>query len=93
MGAVCMQSGYSRVMAKVLQVRDVPDDVHEALRQAALARGLSLTRYVLEELEQVARRDQLVRDNLEVVRATQARVRGHVDRQAVLAALAEGRGE
>lgn len=77
----------------MIQVSGVPDDVHEALREAARARGVSLTRFMLGELEQSARRAQTVRDNDAVVRATQARVRGGVDRATILAALDEGRGE
>ena len=40
-----------RSMSKVMQFRDVPDEVHDALAQAARAQGLSLTKYVLRELE------------------------------------------
>lgn len=77
----------------MIQIRDVPDDVHDALTEAAAARGLSLTRFMLSEMEHLAKRAQVVRDNAAVVRATQARVRGGVDRQSILAALHEGRGD
>jgi plasmid stability protein len=80
-------------MPKVIQIRDVPDDVHQALSQAASAQGLSLTRYMLRELEQVTHRAQVVRANAAVARQTQAEVRGQVDRDAILEALREGRGE
>lgn len=80
-------------MSRVIQIRDVPDDVHDALRGAAEARGLSLTRYMLQELEHLATRAQIVHDNAAVARATQAKVRGVVDRDAILAALHEGRGD
>ncbi len=80
-------------MARVIQVRDVPEDVHEALREAAGAQGLSLTRFVLGELERVASRAQVVHDNAAVVRATQARVGGAVDRETILAAVRDGRTE
>lgn len=80
-------------MPRVIQVRDVPDAVHDTLRAAADARGLSLTRYVLRELEQVARRAQVVHDNAVAARATQARVQGHLDRDTILTALHEGRGD
>ena len=79
-------------MARVIQIRDVPDDVHEALAEAAAAEGLSLTRYMVRELEHLAKRAQVVRANAAVVRETQAKVRGHVDRDTILAALHEGRG-
>ena len=80
-------------MARVIQIRDVPDDVHAALAEAARSEGLSLTRFLRQELEHVARRAQAVRDNEAVVRETQATVRGSVDRDTILKALHGGRGE
>jgi hypothetical protein len=43
-------------MARTLQVRDVPDDVHTALRTRAAAAGMSLSDYVLQQLVEVASR-------------------------------------
>ncbi|MCO5330985.1 MAG: hypothetical protein M9961_12990 [Ilumatobacteraceae bacterium] len=80
-------------MPRVIQIRDVPDDVHDLLADAAESQGLSLTRYMLRELEHIARRTQAVHANAAVIRDTQARVRGRVDRATVLAALHEGRGD
>lgn len=80
-------------MSKVVQIRDVPDEVHDALAQAAQAQGLSLTKYVLRELEHLAQRPQVVRDNAATVRRTQQRVQGRPDREIILAVLHEGRGE
>lgn len=80
-------------MSRVIQIRDVPDEVHDALAEAAQAQGLSLTRYMLREMEHLARRAQLVQQNAEVVRATQSKVRGKVDRDSILRALHEGRGD
>ena len=40
----------------MLQVRHVPDDVHAELRRRADAAGVSLSDYVLRELERVAAR-------------------------------------
>lgn len=80
-------------MPKVLHIRDVPDDVHEALRKAAEAQGLSLTRYVQQQLLHVAMRARLVEHNAEIVRRTQDRVGGRADRDTILAVLHEGRGD
>ena len=80
-------------MSRVIQIRDVPDEVHDALTDAAGAQGLSLTKYMLRELEHLAKRAQVVRANAAVIRQTQAEVRGHVDRDTILGALREGRGE
>jgi plasmid stability protein len=45
----------SRV-SKMLQVRNVPDDVHAELRRRAAVAGVPLSEYVLRELERVAAR-------------------------------------
>ncbi len=80
-------------MSKVMHIRDVPDDVHAALAEAAKAQGLSLTRYMQRELEQLAKRAQLVQHNAEVVRQTQASVQSRPDRETILSVLHEGRSE
>lgn len=80
-------------MAKVIQIRDVPDDVHEALAKAAEAERLSLNRYVLRELEHLARRAEVVELNARVITETRARVRRKVAHENILAALQEGREE
>lgn len=43
-------------MAKTIQVRDVPEEIHAELRSRAAAAGTSLSDYLLGELERVARR-------------------------------------
>jgi len=78
-------------MSKVIQIRDVPDAVRDALAEAAQAQGLSLTGYVRRELEHLAKRPQVTRDNAAVIRKTQTEVAGRVDRRTILSALHEGR--
>ncbi|MGV0700242.1 hypothetical protein [Mycolicibacter sinensis] len=80
-------------MSKVMQIRDVPDEVHAALVEAAAAQGLSLTRYLQRELEHLAKRAQVVRHNAAVIRRTQRAVEGRADRDTILSVLHEGRGE
>ena len=46
-------------MTKMLQVRDVPDDVHAQLRRRASAAGMSLSDFVGQELARLARRPSL----------------------------------
>ena len=41
---------------KTIQIRDVPDDVHAALRAKAAAAGLSLSEYMLREANVIAQR-------------------------------------
>ena len=92
MGAPCTHLSIVIRMSRVIQIRDVPDDVHDALVAAAEAQGLSLTRYTLRELEHIAKRAQTVRYNASVIRETQAKVRGGVDRTSILNVLDEDRG-
>lgn len=80
-------------MSKVMHIRDVPDEVHDALVEAAQARGLSLTRYLQRELEHIAKRSQVVQHNTGVIRRTQADVQGKAGRDAILSVLREGREE
>lgn len=80
-------------MSKVVHIRDVPDEVHDALVEAAQAQGLSLTRYLQRELEHLAQRSEVVRHNAGVIRRTQASVAGRSDRDTILSVLHEGRGE
>jgi len=40
----------------MLQVRNVPDDVHETLKRRAAEAGMTLSSYVLRELNQLAER-------------------------------------
>jgi plasmid stability protein len=39
----------------LIQIRDVPDDVHRTLKARAAAQGTSLSDYVLKEVMRVAR--------------------------------------
>ena len=41
-------------MSKMLQVRNVPDELHQTLKVCAAERGMTLSDYVLSELEEIA---------------------------------------
>ena len=43
-------------MPKTIQVRDIPDDVHEILRVRAAVAGLSLAEYLRREVSLLAQR-------------------------------------
>jgi plasmid stability protein len=43
-------------MARTVQIRHVPDDVHRTLRVRAMAAGTSLSDYLLREIVRVAER-------------------------------------
>lgn len=71
---------------KIIQIRNVPDDVHRVLRTRAVAAGLSLSDYALQELERVAAHPP-VADVL-----AQARSRaGGAGTDAIVAAVRDGR--
>jgi len=55
----CRLGVHSETMARTLQVRDVPDDVHTTLRARAAAAGMSLSEYVLQQLVEVASRPEV----------------------------------
>lgn len=84
---------YTEVVSKIIQIREVPDDVHAALTRVAEERGQSLTSYLNSELAQIAERPAIVQHNAKVVRRTQGLVAGAVDRAAIRSALREERGE
>lgn len=50
---------YSLWMPKMVQVRNVPDDVHEELRRRAARAGMSLSEFLLRELRELSRRSTL----------------------------------
>ncbi len=71
---------------KTIQIRNVPDDVHQTLRTRAAASGVSLSDFALGELERVAQHPP-VADLL-----ARARMRaGGAERGAILAAVRAGR--
>jgi plasmid stability protein len=75
-------------MARTLQIRDVPEDVHRALRTRAAAAGMSLSDYLLNALTEVASRPS-VSDTL---RRARARAGGSPVAD-VVAAVREGRDQ
>jgi hypothetical protein len=71
---------------KTIQIRNVPDDVHRELRTRAAAAGVSLSDFVLEELERVARRPAVS----DLLRRARSRV-GGVKTGAIVEAVRSGR--
>jgi antitoxin FitA len=71
---------------KTIQIRNVPDDVHSALRARAAAAGVSLSDYALEELERTAQRPPIA-DLLARARARS----GGASADAIVAAVRAGR--
>ena len=46
-------------MAKMIQLRHVPDELHRKLKARAAMEGLSLSDYLLQEVERIAKRPTL----------------------------------
>ncbi|EMY33926.1 hypothetical protein D477_012385 [Arthrobacter crystallopoietes BAB-32] len=80
-------------MSKVIHIRDVPDEVHAALSSAAANSGRSLTVYLKDELELVARRSRIADSNAAVITEVRDRAAGNVSRESILEALDEGRNQ
>ena len=74
-------------MARIIQVRDVPDEVHDDLTRQAAADGLSLSRFLARELERVARRNR----NAEILRRAAVRPGDRIDAGEIVAALRDER--
>ena len=47
---------YREHMAKMIQLRHVPDDLHRKLKARAALEGVSLSEYLLQEVRRVAER-------------------------------------
>ncbi len=71
---------------KTIQVRNVPDEVHRALRTRAAAVGVSLSDYALGELERVAERPPVA----DLLARARARA-GGAQNEAIVAAVRAGR--
>ncbi len=74
-------------MSKMIQVRNVPDDVHRTLKSRAAAAGTSLSDYIKRDLELAAARPTLE----EVDARVSARGSSAVRSETVIAALREVR--
>jgi antitoxin FitA len=46
-------------MSKMIQIRNVPDDLHRTLKVRAAKAGMTLSDYLLSEIEQVAAKPTL----------------------------------
>lgn len=77
---------YHVCVPKMLQVRHVPDELHAALRTRAAESGLSLSEYVLRQLQAVAGRPSKAE-----VLARAARRGGRLSFDEAVAAVSDGR--
>ncbi len=76
-------------MSKMIQVRNVPDDVHRTLKARAARAGLSLSDYIKRDLER-----QAVRPTPEELTARiDARGRSNVSTDVIVESIRELRGD
>jgi len=78
-----------RHMSKMIQVRNVPDEVHQALKTAAAAEGMSLSDYIKRELAEIAGQASFE----EIDARIRARGPSGLRRETILSALREARGD
>ena len=53
---MCRTSLYANNMSKMIQIRDVPDQVHSTLKARAAREGMSLSDFIKRELERTVER-------------------------------------
>jgi plasmid stability protein len=53
---MCYTSLYAENMSKMIQVRDVPEQVHSTLKARAAREGMSLSDFIKRELERAVER-------------------------------------
>ncbi len=76
-------------MSKMIQVRNVPDDVHRKLKARAAEAGLSLSDYIKRDLERSAERPTVE----ELAARVAERGRSNLKTSTVLSALRETRDD
>ncbi len=74
-------------MARTIQIRNVPDDVHRTLRTQAATAGMSLSDFLLEEVTLVSKRSLMA----EVLRRADARPGGVTDSKAIVEVIRQMR--
>jgi len=77
-------------MSKMIQIRNVPDDLHRELKMRAAAAGMSMSDYIKRELDRRSRKSTIK----EIAARAQGRSKGStLTTQDVVDAIREGRGD
>jgi plasmid stability protein len=76
-------------MPKMIQIRNVPDDVHRALKVRAAEEGISLSDYIKRDLEALAK--QLTIE--EIFARARARGPSGITTEEIVAGIRASRGE
>jgi plasmid stability protein len=76
-------------MSKMIQIRNVPDDLHRQLKVRAAAEGMTLSDFIKRELSLGARRSTI----REIAARTRSRPQTGVNPETTVEILRESRGE
>jgi plasmid stability protein len=79
-------------MSKMIQIRNVPDDLHRELKMRAAAAGMSMSDYIKRELDRRTRKSTI----REIAARRRARSRGEkstLTTQMIVDIIREGRGD
>jgi plasmid stability protein len=76
-------------MSKMIQIRDVPDDVHRTLKIRAAGEGLSLSDYIKRDLEELAKQATIE----DVFADARARGESGITAGEIVAEIRQMRGE
>jgi len=76
-------------MSKMIQIRNVPDEMHRELKMRAAAAGMSLSDYIKRELGRTTRWGSME----EIDARVKARGRSKVKTENIIQTLRESRGE
>ena len=56
---MCCTCLYAESMSKMIQIRDVPEEIHSTLKARAAREGMSLSDFIKRELEHTAERPSM----------------------------------
>jgi hypothetical protein len=76
-------------MPKMIQVRNVPDDMHKALKTRAAAEGMTLSDYIKRELSYVAGKSKIE----EIGQRVRARGPSGLKTETIVRLIREGRDD
>lgn len=76
-------------MSKMIQVRNVPDEMHRALKTRAAAEGMSLSDYIKRELGYVTGKSKL----REIAERNRSRGPSGLSTKTIVEIIREGRGD
>jgi plasmid stability protein len=76
-------------MSKMIQVRNVPDEVHRTLKLRAASEGLSLSDYIKRDLEELAKQATIE----DVFASARARGESGITAEEIVSDIRQMRGE